>query len=126
MNNHFDTLSAVEALEDAGIAPDHARAIVGQVNRAVDENVATKADVKQLETTLKADFKQLETTVKADVKTLGARIDALDTKIDTGLERLDAKIEAQVSALGKEIFKQLWIMGAGIIGVTVALIKFLP
>ena len=108
MNNHFDTLSAVEALEAAGIAPDHARAIVGQVNRAVDENVATKADVKQLETAL------------------NARIDVLDTKIDTGLERLDAKIEAQVSALGKEIFKQLWIMGAGIIGVTVALIKFLP
>ncbi len=104
MNNHFDTLSAVEALEDAGIAPDHARAIVGQVNRAVDENVATKADLKQLETTL-----------KADVRVLGARVDALD-----------AKIEAQVSALGKEIFKQLWIMGAGIIGVTVALIKFLP
>ena len=42
MNNHFDTLSAAEALEAAGIAPDHARAIVGQVNRAVDENVATK------------------------------------------------------------------------------------
>ena len=104
MNNHFDTLSAVEALEAAGIAPDHARAIVGQVNRAVDENVATKADLKQLETTL-----------KADVRVLGARVDALD-----------AKIEAQVSALGKEIFKQLWIMGAGIIGVTVALIKFLP
>ncbi len=119
MNNHFDTLSAVEALEDAGIAPDHARAIVGQVNRAVDENVATKADLKQLETTLKADTRQLRTE-------LNARIDVLDTKIDTGLERLDAKIEAQVSALGKEIFKQLWIMGAGIIGVTVALIKFLP
>ena len=119
MNNHFDTLSAVEALEAAGIAPDHARAIVGQVNRAVDENVATKADVKQLETALNARIDMLDTKIDTGLK-------ALDTKIDTGLERLDAKIEAQVSALGKEIFKQLWIMGVGIIGVTVALIKFLP
>ena len=87
MNNHFDTLSAAEALEAAGIAPDHARAIVGQVNRAVDENVATKANVKALDTKIDTGLKALNENVatKADVK-------ALDTKIDTGLKALDTKI----------------------------------
>ncbi len=74
MNNHFDTLSAAEALEAAGITPGHARAIIGQMNRVVDENVATKADVRQLETALKADVKQLEVALKGELNTKIAEV----------------------------------------------------
>ena len=117
MNNHFDTLSAAEALEAAGIAPDHARAIVGQVNRAVDENVATKADVKALDTKIDTGLKALNENVatKADVK-------ALDTKIDTGLKALDTKIDTGLKALDTKIgtdLKWMKLIGGAILAVLI-------
>ena len=96
MNKHFDTLSAVEALEDAGIASEHARAIIGQMNRAVDENVATKADVKALDTKIDTGLKALDTKIDTGLK-------ALDTKIDTGLKALDTKIDTGLKALNENV-----------------------
>ena len=44
----FDTHKAVKALCNAGFNGDQAEAVVEQINGAVNENVATKADLAQL------------------------------------------------------------------------------
>ena len=46
----FDTHKAVKALCNAGFNGDQAEAVVEQINGAVNENVATKADLAQLAT----------------------------------------------------------------------------
>ena len=45
----FDTLEAAKSLRDAGIEAPQAEAIVKTFNRALDDNVATKADLEALE-----------------------------------------------------------------------------
>ena len=41
----FDTLTAAETLRDAGIEAEQAAAIVHTVSQAVNDNLATKADL---------------------------------------------------------------------------------
>ncbi len=94
MNNHFDTLSAAEALEAAGITPGHARAIIGQMNRVVDENVATKADVRQLETALKADVKQLEVALKGELNT---KIAEVKGELKEDIARVKGELKAEIA-----------------------------
>ena len=50
----FDTLEAVKSLRDAGIEAPKAEAIVKTFNRALDDNVATKADLKSIRSALEA------------------------------------------------------------------------
>ncbi len=45
----FDTLTAARNLQAAGLDPKHADAIVDAMRSAVSENVATKADLRELE-----------------------------------------------------------------------------
>ena len=45
----FDTLRATDTLTAAGLEPEHARAIVTTMHDALGEQVATKADIAQLE-----------------------------------------------------------------------------
>ena len=51
----FDTLEAVETLTRAGVPEPHARAIVATMRKAVGEDVATRADIREL----KADIHEL-------------------------------------------------------------------
>ena len=45
----FDTLAAARGLQDAGITSGHAEAIVDAMRSAISEQVATKADLRDLE-----------------------------------------------------------------------------
>ena len=45
----FDTLAAARGLQDAGIDSRHAEAIVDAMRSATSEQVATKADLRELE-----------------------------------------------------------------------------
>lgn len=48
----FDTHKAVKALQEAGAAEPLAEAVVGTIGDALGENVATKADLAELEARL--------------------------------------------------------------------------
>ena len=45
----FDTLAAARCLRDAGIDSKHAEAIIDAMRAAISEQVATKADLLELE-----------------------------------------------------------------------------
>ena len=45
----FDTLAAARGLQDAGINSGHAEAIVDAMRSAISDQVATKADLRDLE-----------------------------------------------------------------------------
>ncbi len=83
----FDTLRAVETLQDVGFQARQAKAIVGTMNEAVGEQLALKTDVGALKTdvgTLKTDVGALKTdvgTLKTDVGVLKTDIAALKTDI---------------------------------------------
>ena len=74
----FDTLEAAEALVRAGLQERHAKAIAVTVRKAVSEGVATKADIREVET----------------------KIDAVDAKVDSFRAELKAEIGAIKWILG--------------------------
>ena len=73
-----DRLSLANALAEAKIDRPAAERIATEILDAIQENVATKADIREL----KGDLRELELR-------LGARIDRLETRID----RVDQRIE---------------------------------
>ena len=69
-NVTFDTHKAIKALKSAGFDEKQAEGVVETIDKAVNETVATKADLAILE---------------AELKVQGAKIDALKENIDKNM-----------------------------------------
>ena len=95
----FDTHKAVKALRAAGADEPLAEAVVATVGDAIGENVATKADLAEV----KADLAQ----VKAELK--------------TDLAQVKAALKTDIAELEARLYRHLWVMAAGIVGLTVSL-----
>ena len=70
----FDTLKAFSKLEAAGMETGQAKAVVDTLAEAVDDTVATKADVGEVRTELKGDIAALRTELKGDIAALRAEL----------------------------------------------------
>ena len=101
MTTVFDTHAAVKRLQEAGADERLAEAVVATVNVAVGEPV-TKADLEPLATT--AEIAELRAATKAEI----------------------AELRAEIANEFKGLYRHLWVMAAGIVGVTVALVKLIP
>ena len=114
----FDTLKAAKQLGEAGFEPKQAEALVSTFAGELNDTLATKEDIEQVEerlntkidTSVAALNTKIDTSVAAlqkDVKALDAKIDAveerLDAKIDAVEERLSTKIDTSVAALDTKI-----------------------
>ena len=121
----FDTHRAVKALCEACATESLAEAFVKTIDDAISGNVATKADISASEAALRADIHRVEATLRAKIAESEARVQPKiadvweEVKIDIGLVR------AEIGVLEARLYRQLWIMAAGIVGLTVALVKLL-
>ena len=70
----FDTLKAFSKLEAAGMETGQAKAVVDTLAEAVDDTVATKADVGEVRTELKGDIAALKIELKGDIANLKQEI----------------------------------------------------
>ena len=81
MSTTFDTYAAVKNLERAGFQEAQAEAVVRTVSEAIDDQVATKADLATLRAEIKADF-------QADLFKAALAIVALQTTLTVALIKL--------------------------------------
>ena len=81
MSTTFDTYAAVKNLERAGFQEAQAEAVVRTVGEAIDDQVATKADLVTLRAEIKADF-------QADLFKVALAIVALQTTLTVALIKL--------------------------------------
>ena len=93
-----------DALIEAGASEAKAKAAAGAIPLA--EHLATKDDIAG---------------VKIDIA--GVKTDIAEVR--TELAEVKAELKADISGLEARIYRQLWIMAAGIVGLTVTLIKLL-
>ncbi len=100
----FDTHAAVKTLKEAGFEEAQAEAVVATVGGAMDENVATTADIQAL-----------EQRMMAHIAATTAEIQALE-------QRMTAHIAGRFETL----YRNLWAMAVGIVAVTVTLVKLIP
>ena len=95
----FDTHRAVKALCEAGAAEPLAEAVVATVGEAIGGNVATKADIAEVQTEI--------------------------AQVRTEIAQVRAELKADISGLEARLHRHLWMMAAGIVGLTVTLVKLL-
>lgn len=89
----FDTLSWAKKLEQAGIPPQQAEIQVELVFRAIDDNICTKQDLRELEGNINTKLKELELKIEGTRRErLGIKSD-LELKIEETRRDLGLKIE---------------------------------
>ena len=87
----LDTHATIREFQEAGMDSRQAEVVVAAISRS-DSELATKADLKAEITAVRADIDKLEISTKADIANLKA-----------------------------EVFRALWIQGAGIVGIQLAI-----
>ncbi|MCH8844776.1 MAG: hypothetical protein IID61_17585 [SAR324 cluster bacterium] len=89
----FDTLTYAKLLQEAGFTAQQAEAQAEALRAVVDQNLATKQDLKEMETRLdhkielvRRDMKEMDTGLRRDMK-------EMESRTEVRLKELDAKIE---------------------------------
>lgn len=121
----FDTHKAVKALQQAGFDDVQAEAVVDQINGAITENLASKADLDEAERNLAARIDSCVTQAQFDAAIanlatkddLRAAIEPLATKEE--LAQLELRMTVRMEELTGKMLKY---MGGGL-ALVVALIK---
>ncbi|MBI5185665.1 MAG: DUF1640 domain-containing protein [Nitrospinae bacterium] len=67
METIFDTLRIYERLKDADLSEKAAKEIAGVFRESIEERLATKRDLKELEKHFDLRLKELESSIKADI-----------------------------------------------------------
>ena len=70
----FDTLEFAKKLKAANFPPGQAEALAEAMAGIVEERLATKQDLKELEARLETRIKELETALRHDMKELELRL----------------------------------------------------
>lgn len=122
----FDTHKAVKALQAAGAAEPLAEAVVATVGEAVGENVATKADIAEVKAEIvevKAELKAEIAEVKTEIAEVRTDLAEVQAALKVEIAEVKAELKTDLAALESRLHRQLWVMAAGIVGLTVALVK---
>ncbi|WP_333656090.1 hypothetical protein [Dissulfurispira sp.] len=70
----FDTLAYAKKLKEAGVPEKQAEIHAEAIAEIVEDKLATKRDLKDLEVAVQRDIKELEVTVQRDIKELELRL----------------------------------------------------
>ena len=136
-NVTFNTHEAVKALKSSGFDEKQAESVVETINKAVNETVATKADLAFLATkeelgaladkmATKDDIKDMAT--KSDLKVQGAKIEALRETVEGIKENIDknmatkADLKAEISSLETRMMRMMWLQLMAMLGMFVTMV----
>ena len=107
MNPAFDTLKAVKDLRNAGADEKLADATVATISTAINEQVATKADLEVVQVDLKSDIKAVRVDLEADIKAV-----RVDLKSDIKAVRVE--LEADINAVRVDLKSDIKVVRADI------------
>jgi hypothetical protein len=142
----IDTLEYVKKLEAAGVDRKAAEAYAEALRSAIEDELATRADIERLEAGTKVEVQKLESSTKAEIQKLEsstkAEIQKLESSTKTDIQRLESstkaeiqklesstktdiqRLEAKISEFKAETFKYMVAQTFVIIGVVFALMRF--
>ena len=125
----FDTLKVSQDLKAAGFNEAQAGAIVRSMAGAFQDGmIATKSDIDKLQASTRADVDKLRTSttaefaaVRVDFDKLRASTTAEFAAVRAEMDKLRVSTTADIANLKAEVFRALWIQGAGIVGIHLAI-----
>ena len=129
----FNTHEAVKSLKSSGFDEKQAESVVETINKAVNETVATKADLALLATkeelgtladkmATKDDIKDMAT--KSDLEVQGAKIEALRETVAGIQENMATKadLKAEISSLETRMMRMMWLQLMAMLGMFVTMV----
>lgn len=109
----FDTHKAVKALCNAGFNGAQAEAVVEQINGAVNENLATKADLARL-----VHREEFSDELQGAVIKLATKEEIAKLATKEELEKLELRLMAQLQKHANTYLKYLIAFAAAIVGLS--------
>ena len=103
----FDTLEYSEKMQAVGFTPAQAKVQAETLKQLIDNDLATKKDLKELEIILKHDVKELEIILKHDVK------------------ELEIILRKEIAEVKAELIKWMFGIAGGQVALIIALLKLL-
>ena len=135
--SNFNSLKAAESLQDAGFEVQQAEAVVGTVTQALNENLATQDDLRELSSRLDVIDARFE-AIDHKFEAVNTRLDAIDHKfeaVNTRLDAIDHKFEAvntrldmlnsKIDNLAKDLAQKLTIRLGGMLLAAIVLLEIL-
>lgn len=135
--SNFNSLKAAESLQDAGFEVQQAQAVVGTVTQALNENLATQDDLRELSSRFEAIDARFE-IIDHKFEAVNTRLDAIDHKfeaVNTRLDAIDHKFEAvntrldmlnsKIDNLAKDLAQKLTIRLGGMLLAAIVLLEIL-
>ena len=125
----FDTHTFVKELTRAGMPEEQAEVLARSQAALIDEKLATKQDLKELELALRRDLKDLELATKQDLKDLelATKQDLKDLELMTkqNLKDLELTTKQNLKDLELRLTIRLGSMMVVAVGAVAALVKLL-
>ncbi len=116
----MDTLMRTKKLEDLGFDRPKAEGLVQMVKASINEEVAKKVDLDQVETSLNTKIDQVETR-------LNTKIDQVEAKLNTKIDKLEASLNGDMTIIYKDLLLYLGslmvTLSGIIIGVLIAVLN---
>ncbi len=109
----FDTHVYVKKLQSVGFTEEQAEVLSSTQAELIDERLATKRDLKELETCLRRDMKELEASLQRDMKELEAGLQRdvkeLEASLQRDMKELELRLELKIVEQKSETVK--WVAG---------------
>ncbi len=116
-------IEVYDALIAAGAPEEKAKAAAAAI--PVGQHLASKNDVAEFRAEMaefRAEMDARLTRLEASMDTRFASVDARFASVDTRF----AEVKAETANQFKALYRHLWLMAAGIVALTVTLVKFIP
>ena len=125
----IDILEYAKKLKAVGFTEEQAEVQAETLAGIIDENLATKRDMKGLETSLKRDMKELETSLKRDMKELETSLKRDIEELRRDMKGLETSLKRDMKELELRLKGELTLrfgaMMAASIAIITALVKLL-
>ena len=126
----FDTHRAIQNLKEAGVAEAQAEAVVALVSSVFSDNVATKADLQQLEKRLEQKLEYEVRLLRSDMQAMDQRTEArfatMEERTDARFTALEQRIKADNRAMEQRIILKIVAILIPCFGLLFAALRFIP
>ena len=125
-NVTFNTHEAVKALKSSGFDEKQAEGVVETINKAVNETVATKADLALLATKEELGALADKMATKDDLKALATKAEfEVLTKTVEGIQE-NMATQTDLAKLETRMMRMMWLQLMAMLGMFVTMVVALP
>ena len=122
----FDTLAYARRMQEVGFTRQQAEAMAEEQAKLIDDRLATKVDLAQLEAAGKAELAKVEASLRADLAKVEASLRADLAMVEASLRaetaRLEAGLRREIELVKRDLV--LWLVGGLVVATVIVLAAF--